>query len=308
MNDLQNRFTVFTLKDADLSSLKLAESEYTGFSGHTDSNIAFLKIQVLVMKRSVSFISGMAILMAITVLISPGCGLRHAKNELATPSEADELLAQIEQKNNDVTTFKGVGRIKFRSQGKLQTSRSLWAGMKPLQFRIEILNPARQPAASIASDGKWLYLLSHGSGQFHKQRAQDADMNQFISVPVTIDDIITLLAGGVPLHSFHEAFLKPDSSGKGYVIVLKKKWRGVVEKIYLDENKADVRHVEIYNLKGLVYRVVYSNRQRAHGFMLPKNIVVTTRNGLALQMDVDKYWVNIPVSTAMFVLSPQRVD
>ena len=249
---------------------------------------------------------GMVMLMAITVLISPGCGLRHVKGSLEALSEANKLLAQIEQKNAGVTSFKGVGRIKFRNQGKLQISRGLWAGIKPHQFRIEILNPARQPAVSIASDGKWLYLLSHRSGKFHKEEAEDADLEKFISAPITINDIVTFLSGGVPLHPFHEAFLKPDSSGNGYVIVLKKRWRGVIEKIYLDKNKVNVRQVEVYNLNGLVYRASLQSEDGVR--RLPQSIVITNRDGLALQIDVDKFWMNVPVSTAMFVLSPQRVD
>jgi len=245
--------------------------------------------------------------MTVTVLISPGCGLRHVKKESEIPSEAEKLISQIKQKNAHFTTFKGVGQLKFQSQGKLQISRGVWAGIKPHKFRIEILNPAQQPAASIASDGKWLYLLAHHEGRLHKERAQNANLSKFISAPVTIDDIITLLSGGTPLHSYHKATLKPDPSGKGYVIVLKKRWRGVIEKIYLDEKKANVRQVEVYNLNGLVYRACFykyrhKNRQSTDGFMLPKRVVVTNRNGLALQMDVDKYWVNIPVSTAMFIL------
>ncbi len=266
--------------------------------------LLFQNIRSWVMKRTDCFMLGMAILMAITVLISPGCGPRHVKKDLETPSETDKLLTWIEQKNAAFSTFKGVGQIKFRSQGKLQISRGLWAGIKPHQFRIEILNPARQPAASIASDGQWLYLLSHGSGQFHKEPAENANLSKFISTPVSISDIITLLSGGVPLRSYHKAVLKQDPSGKGYVIVLKKRWGGVIEKIYLDEKKADVHQVEVYNLNGLVYRVIYNNRQSVDGFMLPKNIVITNRKELSLQMDVDKYWVDIPVSTAMFVLRP----
>ena len=186
------------------------------------------------MKRTDHFTLWTVMLMIITVQISPGCSLRHSKKDTAEPvieatlSEADKLIAQIEQKNANITTFKGIGRIKFRNKGKLQISRSLWAGIKPHKFRIEILNPARQPAVSIASDGKWLYLLSHSKGQLYKERTaksktESADLSKFISTPVTIDDIIILLSGGVPLRPYHKAFLKPDPSGKGYVIVLKKK-------------------------------------------------------------------------------------
>ncbi|MDM8543981.1 outer membrane lipoprotein carrier protein LolA [Desulfococcaceae bacterium HSG9] len=261
--------------------------------------------------------------MIIAIFISSGCGLRYGKKDTTKPaigvplSEVDKLLAQIEQKNAEVTTFKGVGRIKFRRQGKLHISRGLWAGIKPDKFRMEILNPARQPAASIVSDGKWLYLLSYSSGQFHKESTDNADLSKFISTPVRISDIITLLSDGIPLHSYHEAFLKPDSSGTGYIIVLKKRWRGVIEKIYLDEKKTDVRQVEIYNLNGLVYRVSlyrnrHKNKQSADGFRLPpgydKAIVITNRDGPVLQIDVDKYWVNIPVSTAIFVLNPPSAE
>jgi len=284
------------------------------------------------MKRTDHFTLWMVMLMIITVQISQGCSLRHSKKDTVKPVvgetlfEADKLIDRIEKKNADITTFKGVGKIKFRSRGKLQISRSLWAGIKPHKFRIEILNPARQPGVSIASDGKWLYLLSHREGQLYKERAaksktESADLSKFISTPVTIDDIIILLSGGAPLRPYHKAFLKPDPSGKGYVIVLKKRWGGVIEKIYLDEKKADVHQVEVYNLNGLVYRASlyknghkngHKNRQSVDGFMLPpshkKVIAITNGDGLALQIDVDKYWVNIPVSTAMFDLSPPSVD
>lgn len=261
-------------------------------------------------KRMAVYILRILMIMIMAFSIMTGCGLRRTVQE--TPetqvadhrSEAEELIGRIKRQNEAITAFKGVGRIRYLSQGKLHVNRGAWAGIKPNKFRIEILNPARQPAASIASDGQWLCLLSHHEGRFHKERAEDADLSKLIAMPVTISEIITLLSGGVPLRPYQRAYLKPNPNGKGWVIVLKKRWRGVVEKFFLDEKKERVRQVEVYNLGGLVYRVNYQKQRSFNGVRLPQRIVVSNRDEVAFQMDVDRYWVNVPVSTAMFQLKP----
>ncbi len=127
-------------------------------------------------------------------------------------------------------------------------------------------------------------------------------------MPVTISEIITLLSGGVPLRPYQRAYLKPNPNGKGWVIVLKKRWRGVVEKLFLDEKKERVRQIEVYNLGGLVYRASYQKERLYNGLRLPQKIVVSNRDEVAFQMDVDKYWVNVHVSTAMFHLKPKTTE
>ena len=95
------------------------------------------------------------------------------------------------------------------------------------------------------------------------------------------------------------------ASGKGYVLVLKRRWWGVTEKIFLDETKSRVRQTEFYNRSGsLVYLARFDEMQTINGYRVPALLSITNGEGIDLQLVVNRYWADVDVSPSMFVLNP----
>ena len=246
-------------------------------------------------------------------------------------SKAGEIVSYLKKQNLHLKTFKGMGRITFwKNEKKDLTARVVWAGSVPDKFRIALRSLAGQPAISVASDGRWIYLVNHTRGKFYKQHSEDCTMKRFFSIPVTSDDIVSLLTGRVSVDNYDSAVVlrnglfsssmsgRPSSCGAmvsnqekpcepehGYILVLKKGWGNTCQKIYLDAGRKQVRKVEFYSLTGnLKYRAEFKTMQDIEGYRVPSRLVLTTDEGSGFQLDVDRYWADVSVSPSLFVLTP----
>ncbi len=240
--------------------------------------------------------------------------------------EAEKIISTIENQNLKLKTFKGVGNIKFRRNKKKDVAgRIAWIASVPDRIRIVLSSVSGQPMVSVASDGQWLYLNSHSSGDFYRKPATASSMKRLLTVPVKTADMVDILAGRVPIPSYVSVVLTDNrstvyntdghrvstrngsegSSQNGYVLVLKKKWGDILEKIYLDEKKKNVQKVEMFNPSGtLAYRVEFDRMQVIEGYRVPSRLRVSNNDGSDFHLDVDRYWVDAVAPPSVFVLTP----
>lgn len=221
--------------------------------------------------------------------------------------EAVNLLSSLNAKNQNLKTFKGIGRIKlWHNNNPGIDERVAWAGANPSSLRIEILGSG-YPAIKFSTDGNFLYYLDLTTKPtaFKKIRSSDACLNRLISIPIRSRDVVSLLSGRIPIHEYTSAGLIKNKLIKGYILVLKKKWRGVIEKIYLDENKSDIQKVEIFKSDGsLKYRAVFKTMQHIKGYHVPSKLVISNDDSAGFMLDIERYMADPAVSPSMFILSP----
>ena len=240
--------------------------------------------------------------------------------------EAEKTLSTLKNQNLKLKTFKGVGNIKFRGSKKKDVAgRIAWVASAPDRIRISLSSVSGQLMISVASDGQWLYLISHSSGDFYKKPATASSMRRLFTIPVKTEDMVDILAGRVPIHSYDSAVLTDNrsqvysteghmvstrnggegSGQNGYVLVLKKKWGDILEKIYLDEKKKNVHKVEMFDATGtLAYRVEFDGMRAINGYRVPSRLLISNSDGSGFQLDVDRYWPDASVSPSVFVLTP----
>ena len=250
------------------------------------------------------------IIVSVTVLLA-GCSSFSRKTpepeELAAMADARIVLLTLSNQNHTLKNFKGIGKIQAWQKGEKRIDeRIAWIGSGTVKISIVVLISGH-PAIKIASDGKWLYYYEVRQGEplYKKIPATDATLQRIIAVPINPIDIITLLAGRTPLREHHSAVLHRQDSGPGYVLVLKKRWYGIVEKIYLDEDKTRVRQIEFFNRSGsLIYRARFDEMQAVNKYQVPLRLSISSDEGMGFQLEVQKYWADVPVSPSMFVLDP----
>jgi len=256
-------------------------------------------------------------------ILSPR-GFERPKDPMSL--EAEKIVSTIENQNLKLKTYKGVGNIKFRRNKKKDVAgRIAWMASAPDRIRIVLSSVSGHPMVSVASDGQWLYLNIHTSGEFYRKPATASSMRRLLTVPVKTEDMVDILAGRVPIHSYgsvvltdnrsyvyntedHRVSPRNGSEGSrqnGYVLVLKKKWGDILEKIYLDEKKKNVQKVEMFNPSGtLAYRVEFDRMQVINGYRIPSRLRVSNNDGSDFHLDVDRYWVDAVVPPSVFVLTP----
>ena len=172
-------------------------------------------------------------------------------------------------------------------------------------IRIAILNISGRPVLSLANDGQWFYFLSHTNNSFYKKRSSYSNLKKTIQIPIKPVEIVSLLAGRIPLYEYHAANIIRNKN-QGYVIVLKKSGN-VIQKIYLNEDKKNIQKVELFDAnEKLLYFVVIDSSQKINKYHVPLRLTVSNDSGNRFRIDVHKYWADVSVIPSMFVLTPQQ--
>ena len=255
----------------------------------------------------------------LSVLYLQGCsywrsgGLERATDDLSAQelavarTQARKLLLVLDHINDDLNTFKGVGKIKLWNKDNSHIAeRVAWAGAEPSSLSIVLLISGH-PGPRLSTDGKYLYYLDlqNKKKPFKKIRVSDASLEKILSLPITSSDIIELLRGRVPLYRYSSAVLMPGLAGKEYVLILEKRWHGVIEKIYLTGDKKNPWKIEVFNGKGrLRYRAEFKGMRDIQGFRVPVRLDISNDAGDGFSLEIDRYLANVSVSASMFVLKP----
>ena len=225
----------------------------------------------------------------------------------AKKHEASHLLQALSKKNDALNTFKGFGKTELIRNDRSQVARVAWIGSRPSKLRFEILDILGRPALRFAVDGETLYFTSHLESIFVKKNTSDADLKHLLSIPIKTDDVIDLLSGRIPITQHTGIELNRNLPGNGYVLILKRKWSGICEKIYLDENKTKIEKIELFRFpKRLVYRAIFNGSRTINGFDIPSEIVVTDTKGIFFKLRIDNYYTNVPVYPSAFILKQHQ--
>ena len=255
------------------------------------------------------------LLIIFAVLFLPACaGILekipgNISGDLQTGDSVDpailHILEVLQSKNRDIKTFKGTGRINYSVKNRGAVSANIaWVAGGENKLLIVMRGLMGQPLARIATDGEWLYFVSHADNSFYKKRSANAGMESFISIPVKSEDIILLLSGRIPVKEFDSAVLDDRNTGNP-VIVLKKRWLGVVEKIYLNESRQDAVKVELFDSMGeIIYRASFDGEINVNEYRFPSRLFVSSERGDYFTLDLERCWTDIPVSPSIFVLNP----
>ncbi|MBU4343884.1 MAG: DUF4292 domain-containing protein [Proteobacteria bacterium] len=248
------------------------------------------------------------ILFAAAFLLSACTGISGIKSSVSEDlHEAANLLLSLKNKNNELKTFKGTGKVTFWEKGKKGLiSNIAWVGSEPDKIRFAMRSLSGQPVASLACDGTWLYFLSHNDQRFYKKPSKNSTLKKFISIPIRSSDIVSILAGRIPVAEHDSAMIKKNRSKDGYLLVLKKDWQNVVEKIYLDETRTTVRKIEMFDLNGLLlYRAEFIGMQNINSYPVPSRLFFSGANGDGFQLNINGYRADVSISPSVFVLTPQ---
>jgi len=215
-------------------------------------------------------------------------------------SKAASLLDAFNQRNKSIHSVKGIGKIKLWGENGFQVSRLAWLGSTDGRLRVEILGLSGQPVAKLIYDGECFFFLSHIDAQYYQKPCSDPDLNHLTGIPIKVSEMVRFLSGGVPIYDHDMVSLEHPETGDGYVLILKNRWRWVVEKIYLDKSLSIVQKVEVYNWRGMIYRAVLAQPRIINNHAIPFKISISTDSEEGFSIAMDRCWADITVLPSMF--------
>ncbi len=218
------------------------------------------------------------------------------------PSEVRRFLSVIEQKNDAVTSFKGIGKIRIWDSYGSRTSRAAWLGAVDGRLRIEFLGLPGQPVAKFIFDGNQYFFVSHMDSEVYSRTSSDPDLEMVTGVSIKTSEVIKFLAGGIPVYKHDSVLLEQSESGEVDELILRKNWLGVVEKIFF--RGSEIEKVEIFKWGTKIYQVAFKYQNTVNKHQSPSYLLITNGEGQGFSFAVDRYWTEINVLPSMFEPPP----
>jgi len=208
------------------------------------------------------------------------------------------LLSRLEQNNSQLDQFKGIMRLRIESNRQDFSGRAAWAADAPSQLRVELLNMLGQPITSMAANGSELKIISRPDSKTYRLQQTRTSLEPLIEIPFGVDDLISLLAGRIPLPD-HAAVLMSREGSAEESIELVNRWHATVARLYLD-NSGKPRQLKVYNDQGdQAYRIDWIQWQTVDALILPRELELHGIDKQSAWMLIDRFWPQdqLPPST-----------
>lgn len=203
------------------------------------------------------------------------------------------LLASLKERTNEITSFRGIGKLILMVKGERQTTRVAWIGSQPGNLRVETLGPWGQPNVTFLMNGSTFYLYAHAENRCFKGKATARNLSHLVSVPVRAEDLFVVFSGRVPVLPFRHAKIRRSEEEGRWCLALYKGWGGLVERMWITDGGKTVEAIEVFDGRGhLHYRAAFNQVQEVEGLEVPQRIIISNKQGPVLSLQVEKFWTN----------------
>ncbi len=238
-----------------------------------------------------------------TTLLFTACG--HFNEAIpATSPEAAAKIDSLLMMNQGLADIKGLGRMKLVLATQKQSSRMAWAGSMPDKLRMDFMGAPGVTLATLASDGRWVYLRLDQENRFYKKESGRALFRGMVDIPISVREALQILGGKIPLAP-HKSAVIVNKDSKPPTLVLNDRWGNVCQRIFFDTTQKEVTGFEMVRPDGsIAYRTEFQEMMNLKQFKLPKLLVLSNSKGERFELKVERYWINQPLPMSRYVLQP----
>lgn len=221
--------------------------------------------------------------------------------------KAEAVLHILMAKNEPIKGVKGIGNVHWQIKDSQQTLRAAWVAQMPNRFRLALLGITGQPLVSLAGNGIWNYVRLHAEDRFIKRRSSKHDLEHFVAIELSTEDLVHLLCGRPPVKSGGTGWLEKDSAGDRQKLFYKEKASDFYYCIYFGDPKQGIQKIERISDTGAVMLCVsFYGGLSKDGYDLPKLIHVENGQEATLDLKMDRVWINPSVAADTFELVPYK--
>ena len=245
-----------------------------------------------------------AALAAVLLFMMPGCAPRKAPPPLPAlpPVAADALLQQVETCGADVTSLRGLAKVRLVNGGKTVNVRQAILAGYPDRLRTETLSPFGSPLLVLASDGQNLDALLPGEGRFLHGPASAENLRRFSRLPLRLTDLVGLLLYRPPLFPWEEMRGGSGDAGSRYRLFLD----GPAARRQVFSFAADLQltGAAYYDGKELLLEIGYGDFGPAPTPFPRQAELQLPGHGVTARIHFEEVELNVDLPAALFHLQP----
>ncbi len=241
------------------------------------------------------------IALAMVVWLTSGCALLIPPERDLDP-EAEQTAARLRRINAELTRFKCVGKLTLVLPAQTnQSFRAAMAGQLRQRLRIDMFAPFGGAAGTVSSDGNHLFIVMHPTREYHRKRFGSGSLRRFIQMDVTVQDLLEMMVGRIPMADGLSARTEQDANGYGRFLVLVDHRNRIRQRITLDDSLMPVRSEWFDHGQQLDYTLTIDGRQVVDDFVLPERIDLASAHGGRLSVVLERYEANVHLDQELFV-------
>ena len=210
------------------------------------------------------------------------------------------LLASLKARQDEIKSFRGLGKLSLMVGSERQTTRVAWIGSQPGNLRVETLGPWGLPHLTFLINGSTFYLYAHAENRCLKGKATARSLSRLVSVPLRVEDLFVVLSGQVPVLPFRHAKMR-RSEEERWCLALYKGWGRLVERMWIAQGGKTVEEIEVFNGLGkFQYRAAFNQVQEVEGIWIPQRIIISNEQGPVLSLHVEEFQTEVAIPAGAY--------
>ena len=212
--------------------------------------------------------------------------------------DASQLVSSLREKNNEIDSFQGIGKINFEGEEGELASNLLIVGKRPCKARIEVTHSWGKPLFHIVIDDRDISVLSLMEKRFFRGHGGSLNIDQLFLLDLDPNSIWGILAGRVPVLGEAERAVRLESNE----IALLNSNSEVVEIICFSSKPVFPKSV-YFPMKEITI-TLSKFRKMTSGYSPLLIEIREEKRNRQVKIKYKNFEVNSPVPDEVFVLNP----
>jgi outer membrane biogenesis lipoprotein LolB len=163
---------------------------------------------------------------------------------------APDLLKQLEDRANEIQSFRGKGNVAVVSPQKNYTGNALLTAYKPSRLRVDVLNFWGQPVVAFLTNEQEIKLMIYPESKLYRGPANSTNLSRFIPLPVSIKDFMAILTGRIAFEQYEKPMLLETKDPNVYYLELTSRGGNDRVKLTIESQSLNIISAQWLNSQG----------------------------------------------------------
>lgn len=221
------------------------------------------------------------------------------------PTEPAAVVARLAERGRALTSLSGLLALEVWRKDERVRLRQLLLVARPDRVRVDTLSPFDAPLAMMATDGKTLTIYSLENKRYEQGPATPAHLARLLRLPLTGEELTSVLSGGVPLPENARSSLDWDAEAGAYVLDLVAGARR--QRIHLEPEALRMVALRTYEGETLVFLGRFGDYDGTGPTAVPRRMhFEVPAEGLRVDARFEDHSVNVVPPEDAFTIPPPR--